>query len=252
MRVLGLMFSRRWILSTLLVVAGAAGLIRLGIWQLDRLAEQRAFNAHYLATSVLPMLTITSTPPDDLTRMEYRQVEVIGTYDPNHQVVLRNQYENDQPGYFLFTPLILADGTAILIERGWIPSIGNETPSNWHQYDQAGPITIKGILRVGQTQPEIGGVPDPTLAPGQTHLDEWNLVNVERIALQVPYKMPAVFVQPNLEPARTQPPYPYQPDIVIDEGSHFEYAMEWFAFSVMLFFGYPLIFLRKLARTEQK
>jgi surfeit locus 1 family protein len=130
--------------------------------------------------------------------------------------------------------------------------VGNETPLDWHQYDQSGTIKVEGILRLGQTQPEIGGVPDPTLAPGQTHLDAWNLVNVERIAQQVPYKMPPVFVQPNLEPDRTQPPYPYQPDIVIDEGSHFDYAMQWFAFATILFFGYPLIYLRKQARTEKK
>jgi surfeit locus 1 family protein len=246
------MFARKWILATLLVVAGSAGLARLGIWQLDRLTEQRAFNTHYLATSVLPVLTIASTPPIDLTQMEYRPVEVVGKYDADHQVVLRNQYHNDQPGYFLLTPLLLSDGTAILIERGWIPAVGNETPLDWHQYDQSGTIKVEGILRLGQTQPEIGGVPDPTLAPGQTHLDAWNLVNVERIAQQVPYKMPPVFVQPNLEPDRTQPPYPYQPDIVIDEGSHFDYAMQWFAFATILFFGYPLIYLRKQARTEKK
>ena len=130
MKVIRLMFSRKWILATLLVFAGTAVLARLGIWQLDRLAEQRAFNAHYLATSVLPILTIKSAPAEDITQMEYRSVEVVGTYDPAHQVVLRNQYYNDKPGYFLLTPLILSDGSAILVERGWIPAIGNETPQN--------------------------------------------------------------------------------------------------------------------------
>ncbi|MDO8753616.1 MAG: SURF1 family cytochrome oxidase biogenesis protein [Anaerolineales bacterium] len=39
------MFSRAWLLATLLVFAGTALCIRLGIWQLDRLEQRRAFNA---------------------------------------------------------------------------------------------------------------------------------------------------------------------------------------------------------------
>ena len=39
------LFSKRWILTTLLAFAGVLVLARLGIWQLDRLAERRAFNA---------------------------------------------------------------------------------------------------------------------------------------------------------------------------------------------------------------
>ena len=252
MKVIRLMFSRKWLLATLLVFAGAVVLVRLGIWQLDRLTEQRAFNAHYLATYAMPALVIKSAPSDDILQMEYRPVVVTGSYDPDHQVVLRNQYYNNQPGYFLLTPLVLSDGTGILIERGWIPSVGNETPQKWHQYDQPGTITIKGLLRIGEAQPEMGGVPDPTLAPEETHLDAWNIVNVARIAQQVPYKMPAVFVQPNPDPVPAHPPYPYQPEIVIDEGSHLSYALQWFTFAIILFFGYPLFYLRRFARTEEK
>ena len=41
------MFQRKWLLLTLLVFAGTALCIRLGIWQLDRLEQRRAFNAQY-------------------------------------------------------------------------------------------------------------------------------------------------------------------------------------------------------------
>ncbi len=36
-------FQRKWLLATLLVLAGTALCVRLGIWQLDRLAQRRAF-----------------------------------------------------------------------------------------------------------------------------------------------------------------------------------------------------------------
>ena len=252
MSVLRLVFSRQWILTTLIVIAGSALCVSLGLWQLDRLSQRRAFNIHYLAASALPMLKISDAPRLDLASMEYRAVQISGTYDPVNQVVLRNQYYETQPGYYLLTPLVLSDGTALLVERGWIPAAGNAASADWRQYDQPGIVTISGILRLGQTQPEMGGLPDSTLTPGKTRLDYWNIINVERIARQVPYKLLPVFVQPNADPTRAQPPYPFQPEIVIDEGPHFGYALQWFTFSALLFFGYLLVYLPRQAKTEQK
>ena len=245
MSIIRAMFSRRWILTTFLVLVGTAVCVRLGIWQLDRLAQRRAFNAQYLEASVSSPIILDSAPQDDMTKMEYRMITVTGTYDPASQVVLRNQFHDNQPGYFLLTPLVLSDGTGILVERGWIPAESNANPSDWRQYEQPGEVTISGIIRLGQTQPEIGGVPDPELTAGQTRLDFWNLVNVERISRQIPYKLLPVFVQPEPDPSLTKPPYPYQPEFEITEGPHMGYALQWFSFAAILFFGYPF-FLQKM------
>jgi surfeit locus 1 family protein len=244
MSVFRAMFSRKWILTTLLVILGAAICVRLGIWQLDRLAQRRAFNAHYSQETQMPPLVLKAAPQDDLTAMEYRAVEVTGTYDFENQVALRNRYHDNEYGYHLLTPLILSDGTAVIVERGWIPAEGNSTPADWRKYDVTGPVTIKGIIRLGQTKPDIGGVPDPTLTPGQTRLDFWNITNLERIASQVPYKLLPVFIQPNPDDTLAAPPYPYQPEVDISEGPHFGYALQWFAFASILFFGYPF-YLRR-------
>jgi len=243
MNILRAMFERKWILATLLVVAGSAVCVRLGIWQLDRLAQRREFNAHYLETSMTSPLFLTSAPGEDLTSMEYRIISVTGKYDPDNQVVLRNQYHDNQPGYFLLTPLILADGTRILIERGWIPAQGNANPSDWRKYDQTGEVTIDGIIRLGPSAPELGGIPDPELPAGQTRLYFWNNINMERIGKQMPASLLPVFVQPNPDPVPAGPPYPYQPTIEISEGPHLGYALQWFTFATLLFFGYPF-FLR--------
>jgi surfeit locus 1 family protein len=244
MNVLSAMFTRKWIFASLLVLAGSALCVRLGIWQLDRLAQRRAFNAHYLEAITTSPLMFTSDPKVDLTSMEYRIITVTGTYNFAEQVVLRNQYHDNQPGYFLLTPLTLSDGTMIMIERGWIPSAGNSSPADWHKYDEPGQVAINGIIRAGQSQPEVGGVPDPPLAAGQTRLDFWNIVNLERMAKQMPGRLLPVFVQPNPDPTRSVPPYPYQPSIDISDGPHFGYAMQWFTFALLLFFGYPF-FLRQ-------
>ncbi len=237
-------FSRQWILTTFLVVLGAALCVRLGIWQLDRLAQRRAFNAHVLQMRALPPLDLNTSLPDDLTSMEYRTVRVRGKYDFEHQVALRNQYYGDQYGFHLLTPLLLGDGRAILIDRGWIPADGNDSPAAWRAYDEPGEVALEGIIRLGRARPDVGGVPDPTLSPGQTRLDFWNSVNLERIAGQVPYPLLPVYVQPNVNPDDSTPPIPFQPEIEISEGPHLGYAFQWFTFAAILLFGYPF-YLRK-------
>ncbi len=241
------MFSRKWVFATLFVLTGAVVCARLGIWQLDRLTQRRLFNAHYSEIVQESTLILDASQTLDLTTMDYRSVIVKGIYDPTKSVALRNQYHDNQPGYFLLTPLVLADGSAILIERGWIPSEGNSTPADWRKYDQPGEVTIKGIIRVGEAQPEVGGVPDPELIPGQTHLDFWNIVNVVRISQQVPYKLPPVFIQPDLAPDLSVPPFPYQPVVEISEGPHMGYALQWFTFGSILVFGYPFFLKKQLA-----
>jgi len=236
----------KWVIASVLVLVGTAVCVRLGIWQLDRLTLRRAFNAHYLETSTLPPLLLTAEPKEDLNEMEYRPVNVVGKFDFSQNIVRRNQYHESQTGYSLLTPLVLSDGTAILVERGWIPAEGNQHPVDWHKYDEFGLVRIPGILRLGQTKAEVGGIADPPLASGQDRLDFWYQVNLERISQQVPYKLLLVFIQPDVDPVKTSPPYPYQPEIEITEGPHLGYAAQWFTFAAILFFGYPFFLRRQL------
>jgi surfeit locus 1 family protein len=240
------MFARKWLLTTVLVIAGAGVCIRLGIWQLDRLAQRRISNAHYLAMEAMNPIELPADSSIDLTTMEYRAIRAHGAYDFNQQVALRTQYYQNQYGYRLMTPLVLSDGTAIIVDRGWIPAEGNDGPSTWSRYDQGDEeIGVSGIVRLSRASPELGGVPDPTLAPGQSRLDFWNMPNIGRIQEQVPYKLLPVYIQADSDPARTDPPIPIQPEVDLSEGPHMGYALQWFAFSAILFFGYPFYLRRQ-------
>ena len=244
-------FSRQWILTTLLVLAGGALCVRLGIWQLDRLEQRRAFNAHVAAMRSAKPLTLVGQPAGDLTAMEYRAVTTSGTYDFENQVALRNRYFQSESGYNLLTPLILDDGSALLVDRGWIPADGNTSPAGWQRYDQPGRVTLQGQIRLGQTEPDFGGVPDPALAPGQTKLEFWNIVNLERIDQQSPYPLLEVYVQPAVDPADMTPPIPYQPELELSEGPHLGYAAQWFTFASLLVLGYPFYVRKQLSKPSE-
>lgn len=236
------MFTRKWILATLLVLAGTALCIRLGIWQLDRLEQRRAFNSHYEASRAMPSLDLNSELPENLTNMEWRSVLVIGEYDFENQVALRNQYYGDQYGYHLLTPLRF-EGKAVLVDRGFIPADGNSAPADWRKYDEPGAVTVTGQIRLGQTKPAFGGVAD-ALPENGTRLEIWNNADIARIASQMPYPILPVLIQPDVDASDTEFPIPYQPTIELTEGSHFGYALQWFTFATILFVGYPF-FLQK-------
>ncbi len=246
MKNLRVFFSRQWTVATLLVLAGGALCIRLGFWQLSRLEERRAFNAHIESVWAMEPVAINSALQEGLTLFEYRSVSVSGEYDFENQVALRNRYFEDQYGYHLLTPLIFDDGSAVLVDRGWIPAEGNETPLDWRKYDEPERIHLQGQIRLGTTKPDLGGVPDPELAPGQDKLEFWNIVNLDRIRLQLSYPLLNVFVQPDVDPTDREPPIPYQPEIELSEGSHLGYAVQWFTYASILLLGYPFYVRRQL------
>lgn len=240
------MFQRKWLILTLLVFAGTALCIRLGIWQLDRLEQRRAFNAQFESARVQPELDLNQEQPEDISEMDWRAVTVTGEYDFENQVAVRNQYYGDQYGYHLLTPLRFNE-KAVLVDRGWIPADGNSTPAlperAWRNYDEAGIVTISGQIRLGQAKPRFGGVADP-LPENGAKLDVWNNADLTRIADQMPYPILPIYIQPEPDAHDTVPPIPYQPTIELSEGPHFGYALQWFTFATILFVGYPF-FLRK-------
>jgi len=239
------MFSRGWLFTSLLVLAGTAVCARLGIWQLDRLDQRRIFNTQVETMRAAEMLDLNKNLPEDIASMEWRAVTVTGEYDFENQVVLRNQYNQDQYGFHLITPLLF-EGGAVLVDRGWIPADGNSMPARvmWRKYDEAGQVNVTGQIRLGQAQPIFGGVSDPQLSPDQTRLDAWNHLNLERIAKQTPYPILTMYVQPETEDPASMPPIAFQPVVELTEGSHFGYALQWFSFATILFVGYPF-YLRK-------
>jgi len=239
------MFSRTWLLTTLLALIGSAVCARLGIWQLDRLKERRVFNAQVETMRAASTLDFNKNVPADISLMEWRAVTVTGEYDFENQVALRNQYNDNLYGYHLITPLLFK-GTAVLVDRGWIPADGNSAPNDWRKYDEAGQVTVTGQVRLGQDKPAFGGVADAEFSPKLKRLDVWNNLNVTRMVEQSPYPLLPVYVQPNADGTDTKPPIPYQPDVDLTEGPHFGYALQWFAFATILFLGYPF-YLRKQA-----
>lgn len=241
---------RKWLIPTLLVVVAVLVCIRLGIWQLDRLAQRRDFNSHYLSMTTIEPIDLPTL--ENLEGMEHRQVVAEGIFDYDQQVAIRNQYHQGQHGYHLLTPLVLADGSAVLVDRGWIPYEGNSTRSDWMKYNNyGGKVKVNGVIRRSRERADITGKSDPELLPGQSELPIWNFPNISRIQLQMPYPLIHVYIQETTTRNKESYPIPIQPDVEISEGPHLGYALQWFTFAGIFLFGYPFYVKNQLS-TDKK
>jgi surfeit locus 1 family protein len=244
-------FTPRWLLTTLVVIAAAAVMVRLGFWQLDRLNQRRARNAQYVRVMSLQPLNLNQpVSQQDLIASFYRDATVTGQYDFSQEVLLRNQAWDDRPGYHLLTPLLInGRDQAVLVDRGWIP-LEDGTPERRAVYHEGGTVMVSGRLMPAQQESKLGGATDPALAPGQTRLDAWNWINLSRIGQQVSRPLLSAYLLAAPLPAQNAAPFRSLPEVDLSEGPHLGYAGQWFIFAIMLSIGYPF-YVRHQLRTPQ-
>ncbi|HTR98034.1 MAG TPA: SURF1 family protein [Candidatus Acidoferrales bacterium] len=111
----------RTLLAGLVCLALAGVCARLGFWQLTRWSEKRHDNATLTAAlRATPESLAAPLPP--LAALAGRRIRLAGRYDAGWSVVLDDRWRDDAPGVELVTPLRLAGGGAVLVDRGWLAS----------------------------------------------------------------------------------------------------------------------------------
>lgn len=242
MELLRLMFTRRWLLATAIVVSAIAIFVRLGIWQLDRLEERREINM--LIADVLnnePLRLPDAVPPNDPDLLRDRDAIASGTYDFENQRLLILQTWGGRNGVNLITPLVLDGGeTAVLIDRGWVPDAEADLQTIAEKYNTPSAETVTGYVALTETLTRQSG--------GGTAVrpeNEIYRVDVAAIGAELPYELLDFYVvQAPLE--NDLDAFPYRKTKVVDlsEGSHLSYAIQWFLFALVLIVLYP-IFIRR-------
>ncbi|HEX6291695.1 MAG TPA: SURF1 family protein [Herpetosiphonaceae bacterium] len=243
-----LLLNRQWRWITLGVVIVMLGLIRLGVWQLDRLEQRRAINTLISSRTNEPPIALTGQPLD-LEAAEYRPVVVTGTYDHSQEVVLRNRSRGGLPGVDILTPLRIAGSDQrVLIDRGWVPLL-QARPEERKAFEVAGTVTVRGLVRKPQAQVSTWGPQDQQ--PTNGRLDAWFRADVARIATQMPYPLLPFYIEQLPEPSAPDLPHP-QPSIELGEGPHLSYAIQWFSFAAILVGGYAALVVTRSAEQRRQ
>lgn len=144
------MLNRRTILLTLGAFALAALCVRLGFWQWHRMEHkkhQQAVIERHLGADAVPLRSVvhpgrTITEDDEWTR-----VRATGTFDARRQVTVKFTTRDGKAGADVVTPLVLPDGSALLVNRGWLATENtNARPTNIPA-PPPGTVTVEGWLR---------------------------------------------------------------------------------------------------------
>ena len=115
--------QRGW-LVTVAAIAAALLTARLGWWQLDRAAQKTALQATLDERARLPAidsLAGLASSAEAAVAQHHRAVHLAGRWSAAHTVYLDNRQHNGRTGFYVLTPLVLADGSAVLVQRGWLP-----------------------------------------------------------------------------------------------------------------------------------
>ena len=234
----------KWLLFHLLVVVLVVVMVNLGIWQLHRLQDRRAFNDDVRTRSSMPvvgfddLITSQIDSTDDADPIEWRPVRVDGTYLADEQVVIINRAQGGVVGKNVVTPLQTADGELVLVNRGFVAETDAVPPP------PQGAVSITGRIRATERR-GFGGLTDP--ADGE--LTELHRLDIARLAEQLPAPVAPVSVELlTSDPSLPTDPAPL-PAPVLDQGPHLSYMVQWFIFSACAIVGWVLA-MRRSARRQ--
>ena len=232
----------RWALLIVFVAVLGVAFVSLGNWQLDRLAQRKERNATTIANEQKPVQPYEQVFTHPITDADqWQRVEARGTFDAEHQFVVRYRSNGGADSYEVVTPLRTASG-AVLVDRGFIllergtriPSVAPPPPT--------GEVTVVGHVR----RNERGRRAATTPAGNQLRL-----INSDAIAATLPYEIESGYIGLlTVQPEQQGGFQPIQlPDL--SEGPHFWYAVQWFMFTAIGVAGI-VVFIRGDLRARRE
>lgn len=234
----------KWMAGHVAIAAVVLGCLALGLWQLDRLEQRRAYNALVAERSAAPPRPLEALAADGWEGSAYRRVEVAGEYDEAGQLLLSTRTHRGRAGHHVLTPLRAGDGTVVVVDRGWVPlewdgaALADAAPPD-------GPVRVSGMLFPSEQASRSG-----SFRGDGDRLEFVSAVDVPRIEAAYGRDLaPLWLLAEGQEPAPGgELPVPAEPP-ELDEGNHLSYAGQWFFFAAIAAVGYPLL-VRRSARDE--
>jgi surfeit locus 1 family protein len=235
------LISPRWLGFHVLVLVGILAFINFGFWQLDRLDQRREFNTVVTSRIDQPAIAVEAlvseiagsplaSRDDAVAAVEWRSINADGTYLVDEQLVVVNRSQGGRAGDNVVTPMVLADGHILLINRGFVP-LGQAIPP-----PPSESAVVRGIVRASE-QRRRGQLSDPADGP----LREVQRIDIDRLSAQLPGDVLPFYIDlTSSEPAQTTvlPEPVTRPDL--SEGPHLSYAAQWFIFATAIAIGWVL------------
>ncbi|MEV6299789.1 SURF1 family protein [Actinoplanes sp. NPDC051861] len=233
------LLTPRWLAAAALTVVASVIMVMLGNWQLHRYHERTAINERIDAanaaeavplTSLLAAPTTAGTPGAGPGKsVAWTKVTMTGRYDTAHEIQARGRTVEGEVGFEIVTPLLLDDGTAVLVDRGWVPAPpGGAVAAPEVPPAPTGQVTVVGQIHLSESRPAPVERRDGRL--------DTRRLNLPRLATEMPFPVYGAYVllteqTPAADPAFVRVPIPHE-----DAWQNGGYAVQWWIFAVMAFF----------------
>jgi cytochrome oxidase assembly protein ShyY1 len=225
----------RWILAILIGLLLAFVFVQLGLWQLSRADERRAYNASVAARidgDPRPLAGLVGQYGTDPEELVDRKVVVSGRYIAAKEFFSVGRNYDGLTGTLVLTPFELDDGSVMIVVRGLVP-VGTPGPPAPGYESPQGIVTLTGTiddgeepLRLGEPAPD-DGVLSQISRVDLDYIDTWYDGDVLPIDLVLENQLPP---DPGESPILV-------PRSELTEGRHLGYAVQWFAFAVIAVVG---------------
>jgi len=230
-----------WV-PTIAAVATVALCVTAGNWQHRRMLEKEALQERVQHSATLAPVALPAGV-EDWSAWRFRQITATGEYDTRRQILIDNKVHDGRAGFDVVTPLNLADGRAVLVDRGWIA--GGPTRARLpHAPPPEGTITLRGRIDIpARDYYELGDRKAPA-GPIWEHVDPARFAQATGIPV-LPIVVEALDSPLDGDLVRDWP----RPDVGIER--HIGYMVQWYTFAAMAA-GLWLWFTFRRRRSREK
>lgn len=228
---------------TAFAAAAFVVLVGLGTWQVQRMNWKADLIEQVEAgVAAAPVSVADAEKLFAEGHAEYRRVAATGTFDHGAE---RHLYQVGKagPGWHVFTPLVLADGRALWINRGYVP-LAKKAAATRPDSLVEGEVTVTGYLR----EPERQGWFVPDNAPDK---NEWFWRDLAAMAAGTAYPPLPFFIE--AEEGGDPGEIPADGVTILDlPNRHFGYVLTWYGLAGTLLLVYVPFIRRRLVRAGDK
>ncbi len=219
--------ARRRLGPLLLTIPMVLVLLGLGTWQVERLYWKEGLIAALDAARSAPPVA----PPPSLAAaasLAYRRVAATGRFLHDKEFAVAAISQTGDYGLAVVTPLRLADGSFLLVNRGWVPK-DRQSPDSRRAGEIAAETTITGLLRLPNARKPSWFTPDNRPEASQWYyIDPTAMAAAARLEGVLPYWIDA-------DATPNPGAYPIGGQTIVDiPNNHLQYAITWYSLAMAL------------------
>ncbi len=215
-----------WVLLPLIGLTVAV-LVTLGFWQWGRHSEKQLLETAFSERTDAPALDFAATRGLSPDEIDFHRVDLEGRWDTDNIMIVTSRFRESVRGEELVVPLVGADGSAVLVDRGWYPLDARDDVLA--ALEGGDLVRVMGLARWAE---DVGGT--------QTGEGGWNRFDPVTMSATLPYDAEPWGVLEGDE--RTETILPTRADVYPLGGwvryqntvPHLEYALTWWALAALL------------------